>query len=43
MPRLQRLSGKDVIEILRTFGFEVYSQKGAILSYAELVQEEKKP
>jgi len=29
MPKLRRLSGKDVIEILRTFGFEVYSQKGS--------------
>jgi predicted RNA binding protein YcfA (HicA-like mRNA interferase family) len=29
MPRLRRLSGKDVIQILRSFGFEVYSQKGS--------------
>ena len=29
MPRLRRLSGKQVITILRSFGFEIYSQKGS--------------
>ena len=29
MPKLRRLSGKQVIAILHTLGFEVYSQKGS--------------
>lgn len=29
MPRLRRLSGKEVIKILREFGFEIYNQKGS--------------
>ncbi len=29
MPRLKRLSGSEVIEILANFGFQVYSQKGS--------------
>jgi predicted RNA binding protein YcfA (HicA-like mRNA interferase family) len=29
MPRLRRLSGTEVIEILRLFGFEIYSQRGS--------------
>jgi predicted RNA binding protein YcfA (HicA-like mRNA interferase family) len=29
MPKLKRLSGKEVITILRRFGFEETSQKGS--------------
>jgi predicted RNA binding protein YcfA (HicA-like mRNA interferase family) len=29
MPRLKRLSGAEVVEILGEFGFEVHSQKGS--------------
>ena len=29
MPRLKRLSGSEVIEILVNFGFQVHSQKGS--------------
>ena len=29
MPRLRRLSGPEVLRILRKFGFEVWSQKGS--------------
>lgn len=29
MPKIKQLSGKDVIKILQTFGFENYSQKGS--------------
>ncbi len=36
MPRLRRLSGKDVIEILRSFGFEVYGQRGSHIKLRRL-------
>ncbi|PSB23785.1 type II toxin-antitoxin system HicA family toxin [Stenomitos frigidus] len=29
MPKLKRLSGAQVITILETFGFQIYSQKGS--------------
>ena len=29
MPKLKRLSGKEVIAMLKQFGFEVHSQKGS--------------
>jgi predicted RNA binding protein YcfA (HicA-like mRNA interferase family) len=29
MPKLKQLSGKEVITILATFGFAIYSQKGS--------------
>ena len=29
MPKLKSLSGKDIIRILKQFGFEVISQKGS--------------
>ncbi len=29
MPRLKRLSGAEVVDILSKFGFEVHSQKGS--------------
>jgi predicted RNA binding protein YcfA (HicA-like mRNA interferase family) len=29
MPKLKRLSGVEVIDILKQFGFEVHSQKGS--------------
>jgi predicted RNA binding protein YcfA (HicA-like mRNA interferase family) len=31
MPKLRRLSGKEVIRILGSFGFEPYTQKGSHL------------
>jgi predicted RNA binding protein YcfA (HicA-like mRNA interferase family) len=29
VPRLRRLSGADVVSILRTFGFSIHSQRGS--------------
>ncbi|GIK62418.1 MAG: hypothetical protein BroJett018_02120 [Chloroflexota bacterium] len=29
MPKLRRLSGKQILKILQEFGFEIYSQKGS--------------
>jgi len=29
MPKLKILSGKEVIEVFKTFGFEIYGQKGS--------------
>jgi predicted RNA binding protein YcfA (HicA-like mRNA interferase family) len=29
MPKLKRLSGVEVIDILKQFGFEIHSQKGS--------------
>ncbi|MEO8612005.1 MAG: type II toxin-antitoxin system HicA family toxin [Chloroflexota bacterium] len=29
MPKLRRLSGKEVIKILESFDFEIFSQKGS--------------
>lgn len=29
MPKLKRLSGAEVIAILKEFGFEIYSQRGS--------------
>lgn len=29
MPKLKRLSGTEVISILKQFGFQIYSQKGS--------------
>ncbi|HHP7231190.1 MAG TPA: type II toxin-antitoxin system HicA family toxin [Xenococcaceae cyanobacterium] len=29
MPKLRRLSGVEVIAILKRFGFEIYSQRGS--------------
>jgi len=29
MPKLKILSGKDVIEVFKTLGFEIYGQKGS--------------
>ena len=28
-PKLKRLSGAEVVDILSTFGFEIYSQRGS--------------
>ena len=28
-PKLKRLSGSGVVDIMRTFGFEIYSQRGS--------------
>ena len=35
MPRLRRLSSRDVLRILHRFGFEVFTQRG---SHAKLVR-----
>jgi len=29
MPKLRQLSGMEVVEILKKFGFQIYSQKGS--------------
>ena len=29
MPKLKRLSGSEIIAILRQFGFEIHSQRGS--------------
>lgn len=29
MPKLRQLSGMDIVEILKKFGFQIYSQKGS--------------
>ncbi|NJM77194.1 MAG: type II toxin-antitoxin system HicA family toxin [Acaryochloridaceae cyanobacterium RU_4_10] len=36
MPRLRRLSGLEVIEILAQFGFQVHSQKGSHIKLRRL-------
>jgi len=36
MPKLKILSGSEVVKILRSFGFEIQSQKGSHLKLARL-------
>ncbi|MBD1925228.1 type II toxin-antitoxin system HicA family toxin [Trichocoleus sp. FACHB-90] len=36
MPRLKRLSGSEVIDILAKFGFQVHSQKGSHIKLRRL-------
>ena len=37
MPKLRRLSGKQVLKILEGFGFEIYSQKGSHIRLQRVV------
>ena len=37
MPKLRRLSGKEVVVIFRRFGFEVVSQKGSHVKLVRLL------
>ncbi len=37
MPRLRNLSGPDVLQILRDFGFEQYSQRGSHVKVRRLI------
>jgi len=41
MPRLRSLSGKDIIKILESFGFEVISIKGSHHKLRRVVDEQK--
>ena len=41
MPRLKRLSGAEVIEILANFGFQVHSQKGSHIKLRRMGISEK--
>ncbi|MGB3204966.1 MAG: type II toxin-antitoxin system HicA family toxin [Crinalium sp.] len=36
MPRLKRLSGAEVIQILSSFGFQIHSQKGSHIKLKRL-------
>ena len=36
-PKLKRLSGSDIVSILKTFGFEVFSQHGSHIKLRRLV------
>jgi predicted RNA binding protein YcfA (HicA-like mRNA interferase family) len=36
-PKLKRLSGAEVVAILRTFGFEVHSQRGSHVKLRRIV------
>ena len=38
MPKLRRLSGKEVIKILQGFGFEIFSQKGSHIRLQRIVK-----
>ena len=37
MPRLRNLSGGDVLQILRDFGFEQFSQRGSHMKVRRLI------
>jgi predicted RNA binding protein YcfA (HicA-like mRNA interferase family) len=41
MPKLRRLSGKEVIKILQGFGFEIFSQKGSHIRLQRIVNGEE--
>jgi predicted RNA binding protein YcfA (HicA-like mRNA interferase family) len=41
MPKLRRLSGAEVIEILKQFGFEIKSQRGSHVKLQRLGSEGK--
>jgi predicted RNA binding protein YcfA (HicA-like mRNA interferase family) len=41
MPRLRRLSGKEVIRIFQRFGFEVFSQRGSHIRLQRIVNGEE--
>ena len=41
-PKLKRLSGSEVVDIMRTFGFEMYSQRGSHVKLRRIsVKEER--
>lgn len=37
MPKLKRLSGEDIVSILRSFGFSVLSQRGSHIKIRRMV------
>ncbi len=39
MPRLKKLSGKEVVKILLSFGFEVAGQRGSHIKLKRLISE----
>jgi predicted RNA binding protein YcfA (HicA-like mRNA interferase family) len=41
MPKLKRLSSAEVIEILKQFGFQVYSQRGSHIKLRRVSRENK--
>jgi predicted RNA binding protein YcfA (HicA-like mRNA interferase family) len=41
MPRLRRLSGTELIEILGLFGFEIYSQRGSHIKLRRITSDGK--
>jgi predicted RNA binding protein YcfA (HicA-like mRNA interferase family) len=41
MPKLKRLSGAEVIEILEQFGFQVYSQRGSHIKLRRISKADK--
>ncbi len=36
-PKLKRLSGSEVVDIMRIFGFEIYSQRGSHVKLRRIV------
>ena len=38
MPKLRHLSGKEVIKILESFGFEIFSQKGSHVRLQRIIK-----
>jgi predicted RNA binding protein YcfA (HicA-like mRNA interferase family) len=42
MPRLRRLSGKDVLKILADLGFELYSQSGSHIKVQRIAEDGSK-
>lgn len=41
MPKLKKLSGKDVISILNKFGFEIINQKGSHIKLRRVIENAK--
>lgn len=41
-PKLKRLSGAEVVAILRSFGFEVHSQRGSHVKLRRIVSDGEK-
>ena len=41
MPKLRNLSGKDVIKIFSSFGFEISRQKGSHISLSRIIDARK--
>jgi predicted RNA binding protein YcfA (HicA-like mRNA interferase family) len=42
MPKLRRLSGKEVISFLQKFGFEVYSQSGSHVKLERITEDRER-